>query len=67
MVPTIDTVRYSFLTETLLNNQKMVYVTGPSGTGKSVMIKALLDNIKESRSIDPVNIIFSAQTSASVT
>jgi len=45
----------------------MVYVTGPSGTGKSVMIKALLDNIKESRSIDPVNIIFSAQTSASVT
>ena len=38
MVPTIDTVRYSYVTEILLDMQKMVYVTGPSGTGKSVMI-----------------------------
>lgn len=28
MVPTIDTVRYSFVTEILLDSQKMVYVTG---------------------------------------
>jgi len=28
MVPTMDTVRYSYVTELLLINQKMVYVTG---------------------------------------
>lgn len=67
MVPTIDTVRYSFITEILLDSQKMVYVTGPSGTGKSVMVSSLLRSIKEPRSIDPVNIIFSAQTSSFVT
>jgi dynein heavy chain, axonemal len=38
MVPTIDTIRYSFVTEILLDSQKMVYITGPSGTGKSVMV-----------------------------
>lgn len=42
-------------------------MTGPSGTGKSVMIQSLLTNIKETRSIDPVNIIFSAKTSSYVT
>jgi dynein heavy chain len=67
MVPTIDTVRYSFITEILLDSQKMVYVTGPSGTGKSVMISNLLRAIKEPRAIDPVSIIFSAQTSSYVT
>lgn len=60
MVPTIDTIRYSFVTEILLDSQKMVYVTGPSGTGKSVMVSTLLRNIKETRMIDPINIIFSA-------
>jgi dynein heavy chain len=67
MVPTIDTVRYSFIAEMLLNNQNMVYLTGPSGTGKSVMLASLLRSVKETRSIDPVNIIFSAQTSSFVT
>jgi dynein heavy chain len=67
MVPTIDTIRYSYVTELLLDSQKMVYVTGPSGTGKSVMIQSLLRSIKEPRMIDPINIIFSAQTSSLVT
>jgi len=60
MVPTIDTIRYSYVTEILLDSQKMVYITGPSGTGKSVMISSLLRFIKEPRMIDPVNVIFSA-------
>jgi dynein heavy chain, axonemal len=64
MVPTIDTVRYSFVTEILIDSQKMVYVTGPSGTGKSVMVSSLLRAIKEPRMVDPVSIIFSAQTSS---
>jgi dynein heavy chain len=67
MVPTIDTVRYSYVTEILLDSQKYVYITGPSGTGKSVMISSLLRAIKEPRSVDPVDIIFSAQTSSYTT
>jgi len=35
-------------------------MTGPSGTGKSVMISSLLRSIKEPRAVDLVNIIFSA-------
>jgi dynein heavy chain, axonemal len=67
MVPTIDTIRYSYVTDLLLDSQKMVYVTSPSGTGKSVMIQSLLRSIKEPRMIDPINIIFAAQTSSLVT
>lgn len=38
LVPTIDTVRYSFIIEWLLFMNKLVYVTGGSGTGKSVIV-----------------------------
>jgi len=38
LVPTIDTVRYSFVVEWLLSFNKLVYVTGASGTGKSVIL-----------------------------
>ena len=42
LVPTIDTVRYSFIIEWLLSVNKLVYVTGSSGTGKSVIVSSLL-------------------------
>lgn len=35
LVPTLDTVRYSYIMEWLLASNKGVYLTGPSGTGKS--------------------------------
>jgi dynein heavy chain len=41
-VPTIDTVRYSFIIDWLLSINKLVYVTGASGTGKSVVVSGLL-------------------------
>ncbi len=34
LVPTVDTVRYSFITQNLILNKNNVYLTGLSGTGK---------------------------------
>ena len=45
LVPTVDTVRFSFIIEQLIINNKLVYVTGSSGTGKSVMVTSVLQEI----------------------
>jgi len=42
MVPTEDTVSYSFVIRQLLLNRKHVYLTGETGTGKSVLLTNLL-------------------------
>lgn len=42
LVPTVDTVRYSFLASLLLTNKVPVLVTGDSGTGKSAILKDML-------------------------
>jgi len=67
MVPTVDTVRYSFIIKTLVESRKPCLLNGVSGTGKSVVMAAAL---KES--VDPLGIIiiglqFSAQTSSART
>lgn len=67
LVPTVDTVRYSFFTEWLLSFKKHLYLTGMSGTGKSVILSTILTKIQESRGVDHFSLIFSAQTSSFVT
>ena len=67
LVPTIDTVRYSFMMEHLLVQNKKVFVTGGTGTGKSVIIKTLLRTIQEPRMIDTIFLMFSAATDSLIT
>jgi len=66
LVPTLDTVRYSFLLEVLLEVQKSVLFTGDTGVGKSVIVADSLARFTETKNIVPVTIYFSAQVRANI-
>jgi dynein heavy chain len=62
LVPTVDTVRYKFLLDTLLRKGSHVIFMGQTGVGKSVIVKDyLMDGSNES--FLNCNVNFSAQTS----
>lgn len=42
LVPTVDTTRFSYIMEYLLNKKKHIYVTGATGVGKSVVVSVIL-------------------------
>ncbi len=64
MVPTIETVRQGYLLEKLISKEKPVFFTGVTGSGKSVMVKYVLNNLNVHKNIIPIYMTFSAQTSA---
>ncbi|XP_029448950.1 dynein heavy chain 14, axonemal isoform X2 [Rhinatrema bivittatum] len=47
LIPTVDTIRYSFLTSLLLMNQHPVLLTGESGVGKSTIIQSMLEELQK--------------------
>ncbi len=49
LVPTIDTVRFSFLAETLLDINRSVFYTGQTGVGKTVVAADLFKRTVESK------------------
>ena len=63
----MDTVRFTFLLNMLITNQKSVLVVGPTGTGKSAYINEYLLRKCDKAVYKPIFINFSAQTSASQT
>ncbi|OAF67572.1 hypothetical protein A3Q56_04705 [Intoshia linei] len=63
LVPTCDTVRYRYFMKMLLSIKKSVMFIGPSGVGKSVIVRKLLESMKDDSTI-PVFINFSAQTTS---
>lgn len=63
LVTTVDTVRYTWLLQTLLCNNKNVLMTGPSGTGKTLCIQRMLDSM-DSAAFCSIQTAFSAQTNA---
>ncbi|KAK9815239.1 hypothetical protein WJX72_000483 [[Myrmecia] bisecta] len=65
VVPTVDTVRYSFLLAAALDVHKPMLLAGPSGVGKTAVILDTLQRLGSSAgSLLPVVLNFSAQTSS---
>jgi dynein heavy chain len=63
IVPTVDTLRYTYLLERLVAVNKPVLFTGGTGVGKSIIINDLLRKSEKNNFI-PVNVNFTAQTSS---
>ena len=66
IVPTADTVRYTFLIDALLKNDKHVLCVGETGTGKTLNVMDKLSNHMPDSYV-PVFMTFSARTSANQT
>eukprot|EP00761_Pharyngomonas_kirbyi_P008673 gb/GECH01008685.1/.p1 GENE.gb/GECH01008685.1/~~gb/GECH01008685.1/.p1 ORF type:complete len:4033 (+),score=845.30 gb/GECH01008685.1/:1-12099(+) len=67
VVPTVDTVRYSYLLKQLLQVGKPVLFTGETGVGKTVIVSNTLEEKRETLNLEHVTVQFSAQTSSSRT
>ena len=66
IIPTKDSICYTYLFDQLVTNGKHVIMTGPTGTGKTVNISKHLQSGLPDKYI-PIFLSFSAQTSANQT
>ena len=72
MVPTTDTCRFSYIMKSLITVDKPCFITGVTGTGKTVAVQSLLNSLQPmpydgGMGIIPVFMNFSAQTRSDVT
>ncbi|CAH8871669.1 unnamed protein product [Trichobilharzia szidati] len=67
IVPTVDTVRYGYMLEKLLDANQSVLFTGLTGVGKSVVVRGTLNSIAQIKNYVPAFVNFSAQTSSNRT
>jgi dynein heavy chain, axonemal len=66
LVPTLDTVKYTYIMKLLLQAGKPVFIAGVSGVGKTLLIEKLLGEMKNNK-FTTISLNFSAQTSSSQT
>jgi dynein heavy chain len=66
IIPTNDSICYTYLLDILVRNGMHVLMTGPTGTGKTVNIQGHLQNGLPDKYV-PITIAFSAQTGANQT
>ena len=64
IVTTSDKVKYSYLLEMNIKNMIPTLYVGPTGTGKSIYIQNILQNVLEKDKFTTIEVGFSAQTSA---
>ena len=67
IVPTKDSICYTYLLDQLSSNRKMCLHTGVSGTGKTVNVMKYLQEGLNAQKQLPLTLTFSAQTSANMT
>ncbi|RYH31858.1 hypothetical protein EON65_01740 [archaeon] len=71
IVPTTDTCRFSYVMRTLITVDKPCFITGVTGTGKTVAVQSLLNSLQPmpydgGLGVIPVFMNFSAQTRSDV-
>ncbi|XP_054630913.1 dynein axonemal heavy chain 7-like [Dunckerocampus dactyliophorus] len=67
IVPTIDSVRYTYLMDICITNGVPLLLAGPTGTGKSVYVMEMLMNSLDNDLFLPLIVNFSARTTANQT
>lgn len=67
IIPTKDSICYTYLLDQLSKNRKMCLHTGVSGTGKTVNVMKYLQEGLNAQKQLPLTLTFSAQTSANMT
>lgn len=65
IVPTVDTVRYTWLLTLLATHGRHVLFAGPTGTGKTAYVKSAIEALDKSLFTNQQT-AFSAQTSANM-
>ncbi|XP_065644391.1 dynein axonemal heavy chain 2 isoform X2 [Hydra vulgaris] len=63
MVPTVDSIRYNFLLNTLIKIKRPVLLTGPVGTGKTSVVQRILGSL-DNNVWSMLTINMSAQTTS---
>ena len=64
VVPTKDTVRFSWFVKESLKHSFPLFFTGVTGVGKSIIINSAIQEIKESMPYEEIFLAFSSQTKA---
>ncbi len=65
IVPTVDTTRYRYVLQSLLENKKHTLFVGETGVGKSIIIQGLLNHHRELDNYMSCTANYSAQTKPS--